>query len=319
MEDSDSDVSQDLRVAGGSGRKSGPGRKKLPNLAAEEEEESVDNSDSPEIISVAQHRVAQGSKVGLQSGAETDSNVPEGWGHTGTPAPTPSQTPTVLSRHPSEVSEVPLILKSTDQASGLWKDKVALSKALVKLAEKCRDPQLDLTLCGRLTGMKGVLNIFLDPKLNYSWTAASLMVANIEGCGVKRARKLREWVLAFAHSEVLPVHHYGQSRWNVLDDEDVAQTLQAQLLSHTKGHYITASDVVEIVAGPVMQETFLHSGISCPSISECTACCWLQRLSWHYGPMHNGMYIDCHEHEDVVAYGNAFVAKWKDYEKLFHT
>ena len=96
VEDSDSDVSQDLRVARGSGRKSGPGRKKLPHLAAEEEEESVDNSDSPEIISVAQHRVAQGSKVGLQSGAETDSNVPEGWGHTGTPAPTPSQTPTVF-------------------------------------------------------------------------------------------------------------------------------------------------------------------------------------------------------------------------------
>ena len=136
---------------------------------------------------------------------------------------------------------------------------------------------------------------------------------------MKRARKLREWILAFVHSEVLPVHHYGQSRWNVLDDEDVAQTLQAQLLSHTKGHYITASDVVEIVAGPVMQETFSHSGISRPSISERTACRWLQRLSWRYGPMRNGMYIDGHEREDVVAYRNAFVARWKGYEKRFHT
>ena len=75
--------------------------------------------------------------VSLQSGAETDSNVPERWGHTGSPAPTPSQTPTVLSRHPSEESEVPLILKPTYQASELWKDRGALSKALVKLAEKC--------------------------------------------------------------------------------------------------------------------------------------------------------------------------------------
>ena len=118
---------------------------------------------------------------------------------------------------------------------------------------------------------------------------------------------------------MLPVHHYGQSRWNVLDDEDVAQTLQAQLLSHTKGHYITASDVVEIVAGPVMQETFLHSEISHPSTSKRTECHWLQRLSWRYGPMRNGMYIDGHEREDVVAYRNAFVARWKGYEKRFHT
>ena len=210
-------------------------------------------------------------------------------------------------------------IETIDQASKLWKDKEALSKALVKLTGKCRDSQLDLTLRSRLTGMKGVLNIYLDPKLNFSWTSSSLMVAKIEGHGVKRARNLREWILAFAHSEVLPVHHYNQSRKNVLDDEDVAQTLQAQLLSHTKGRYITASDVVNIVAGSVMQETFLHSGISHSSISERTARRWLQRLSWRYGPMRNGMYIDGHEREDVVAYRNAFVARWKGYEKRFHT
>ena len=305
------------------------GGTKLQHLAAEEEEESTDNSDSSRLVSAAQHRVAQGSTyeeedshpstASLQSEAETDSNVPEGWGHTGTSAPTPSETPTVLSRHPSEESEVPPNLESTDQVSRLWKDQEALSKALVKLTRKCRDSQLDLTLRTWLTGMKGVLNIYLDPKLNFSWTTASLMVAKIEGHGVKRARKLREWILAFAHSEVLPVHHYDQSRWNVLDDEDVAQTLQTQLLSHTKGHYITASDVVDIVAGPVMQETFLRCGISRTSISERTARRWLQRLSWRYGPMRNGMYIDGHEREDVVAYRNAFVARWKGYEKQFHT
>ena len=31
------------------------------------------------------------------------------------------------------------------------------------------------------------------------------------------------------------------------------------------------------------------------------------------------MYLDGHEHEDVVAYENAFVARWKNYEKQFHT
>ena len=64
----------------------------------------------------------------------------------------------------------------------------------------------------------------------------------------------------FLH-QVLPVHCYKQPWWNILNDEVVAQTLQTQLLSHTKGHYITASDVVEIYAGPAMKGAFLHSGI----------------------------------------------------------
>ena len=326
VEDFDSDDTQDVRVARGISKERGLGGKKVPH-AAEEEEESSDNSDGSRPVSVAQHRVTQGGThgeddpltVGLHSEAETDSNVAEGWGHSGTSSPTPSQTPPFWSRHPSKESAVPETLEPTGRASELWKDREALSKALVKLTEKCRDSQLDLTLHGRLTGMKGVLNTYLDQKLNYSWTSATLMVAKVEACGVKHACKLQEWILAFVHSEVLPVHHYGQSRWNALDDKDVAQTLQAQLLSHTKSRYITASDVVEVVAGPVMQETSLHSGISCLSISEHTAHQWLQCLSWHYGLMCNGMYIDGHEYEDVVAYRNAFVARWKGYEKRFHT
>lgn len=260
----------------------------------------------------------------LQSVAEINSDVPEGWGlGYDSDRPVHAPSPTVLSasesRHPSEESDMPSIPEPTGHTSEPWKDREALSKALVTLAEKSQDSELDLTLWGRITGMKGVLNIYLDPKLNYRWTNASLMVAKVEGHGVKRARKLQEWILAFVQSGVLPVHHYGESRWNVLDDEDVAQTLQTQLLSHTKGCYITASDVVEIVAGPAMQETFATSGISRTSISERTAYRWLQRLSWRYGAMRNGMYLDGHEREDVVAYRKAFVARWKDYEKQFHT
>ena len=169
------------------------------------------------------------------------------------------------------------------------------------------------------TGMKGVLNLYLDPKLNHSWMKASVTVAKVEGHGVKCAQKLQEWILAFAWTEVLPVHHYGQSQWNVLDDEDVAQALQTQLLSHTNGRYIMASDVVEVIAGPVMQEIFSCSRISHPTISDRTARCWLQWLNWCYGTMRNGMYLDGHEREDVVAYRKAFIARWEDYEKRFHT
>ena len=143
----------------------------------------------------------------------------------------------------------------------------------------------NLVLWACLTGMVEVLNLYLDPKLQYTWRNVSVMVAKIQGHGVKHAWNLWEWILTFAHSEELPVHSYGQSRWNVLDDEDISQTLQSLLMSHNKGHYITANDIVEIVSGTTMQEKFSQSGILWPSISKHTACCWLQWLSWHYGPM----------------------------------
>ena len=160
-----------------------------------------------------------------------------------------------------------------------------------------------------------MLNLYLDPKLKSSWTDTSVIIAKIEGHGVNHACNLQEWILSFIQSGELPVCHLGQSRWNILDDKDLSQSLQTLLLSHTKGCYTTAGDVVELVSGPVMQQKFTQSRISCTSISEHTAHHWLHCLSWHYGAMHNGMYLDGHEHEDVVAYRNAFVARWKGYEK----
>ena len=192
-------------------------------------------------------------------------------------------------------------------------------RALSALTDKSSDAKLDVFLWARLTGMVGVLNMYLDPSLQYTWRGASEMVSKVQGCGVSRARRLREWILTFSRSGELPVHNYGQPKWNVLDDEDISQSLQSLLMSHSKGCYITASNVVVVVSGTTMQEKFSRSGISRPSISERTACRWLKRLSWRYGPMKNGIYIDGHEREDVVAYRTAFVARWKEYEKRFHT
>jgi hypothetical protein len=291
-------------VAGGLGKKmeqSGQRKESERHSAAEEDEESSD--EELELIGIA-HAVRLTHVRG----------------------PSPSQTPTVLSGHSSpdlgsepDGGEGRLALETSEKGLELWNDKVALSNARAKLAEKSRDSRLDIALRGRLTGMVGVLNLYLDPKLQYTWRNASIMVANVQGRGVKRARKLREWILGFAHSEELPLLHYPHSRWNVLDDEDVSQTLQTLLLSHSKGCYITANDVAEIVAGADMQEKFSHSGISRTSISESTARRWLQQLNWRYGKMQNGMYLDGHEREDVVTYRNGFVARWKGYEKRFHT
>jgi len=46
--------------------------------------------------------------------------------------------------------------------------------------------------------------------------------------------------------------------------------------------------------------------------------CWLARLNWKYGKKLNGMYIDGHERDDVVAYQDTFVNRWAKYEQRFH-
>ncbi|KAH9014698.1 hypothetical protein EDB84DRAFT_1568033 [Lactarius hengduanensis] len=352
------DSDDDDCVTGSLGKDTGPrvvgrdrGKGRVGHWAAEEEEESSD--ESSKLVGVARYREAdnEDSRHGdndprpagsieaendgdnnpdpVESegpGADNDSDsAEEGWGLRHAP-PAPSLTPSALSRRSSidldfesEDEGVLATSETTDKVLSLWNDRAALSRALTTLAAKSRDSRLDLVLRSRLTGMVRVLNLYQDLTLQYTWRNASAMVTKIQGHGVKRARRLREWILAFVRSGELPEHHYGQSRWNVLDDEDVSQTLQSLLLSHTKGRYITASDVVEIVSGAAMQEKFSRSGISRSSISDRTARRWLQRLSWHYGPMRNGMYLDGHEREDVVAYRNGFVARWKEYEKRFHT
>ena len=261
----------------------------------------------------------EGWSAGAEGNSEDNGTEERGW-HSPGPILSPSWSPMVWLGCSSDFDlESEGADLGADKPLEGWKDQEALVKALPKLVEKACNLWLDLILCAHLTGMIGMLNLYLDPKLKSSWTDTSVIVVKIEGCSVNHECNPWEWILSFIQSGELPVCHLGQSRWNILDAEDLSQSLQTLLLSHTKGHYITAGDVVELVSGLVIQQKFTQSRISCASISECTAHHWLQHLSWCYGAMCNGMYLDGHEHEDVVAYRNAFVARWKGYEKWFHT
>jgi hypothetical protein len=332
----------DARVAGGLRNPSGKGKER--GWVAEEEEES--SCESAELVSVARYREAKAgtgeddetgphpvrSARSWNAGTEDDGNgdnIESEGADLDAPAPSPSRTPSVFSGRSSPCSSPGFeesegrggtsALETSEKCLELWNDREALSRARAALVDKSRDSRLGIVLRARITGMLGFLNLYLDPSLQYTWRKASAMVAKVQGRGEKRTQKLREWTLTFARSANLPELHYSQARWNVLDDEDISQTLQSMLLSHIKGRYITANDVVEIVAGTEMQAKFSHSGISRTSISERTARRWLQRLSWHYGTMRNGMYLDGHEREDVVAYRTGFVERWKGYESRFHT
>ncbi|KAF8259384.1 hypothetical protein EI94DRAFT_1813444 [Lactarius quietus] len=149
-----------------------------------------------------------------------------------------------LKSHPEMTADANGNLRTdADRTLDLWNDREALRAACVRLGEKGKGKDLDVILCGRIAAMVGVLNLYLNAGLSYSWRNASLVVAKARGQGMTHARNLRKWILNFIQSDELPSHRYGQAKWTVLDDEDISQSLQIQLLERTKCGYLKALDV----------------------------------------------------------------------------
>jgi len=55
----------------------------------------------------------------------------------------------------------------------------------------------------------------------------------------------------------------------ILGDEDIASQIQLLLLEQVKQGFIKARDIVDIVAGPDIQEQLCITGIQQTKISEC--------------------------------------------------
>ncbi|KAF8258665.1 hypothetical protein EI94DRAFT_1814883 [Lactarius quietus] len=158
-----------------------------------------------------------------------------------------------LKSHPEMTADANGNLRTdADRTLDLWNDREALRAACVRLGEKGKGKDLDVILCGRIAAMVGVLNLYLNAGLSYSWRNASLVVAKARGQGMTHARNLRKWILNFIQSDELPSSLWP-SQWTVLDDEDISQSLQIQLLERTKCGYLKALDVVNIVSSPEMQ------------------------------------------------------------------
>ncbi|CAA7270186.1 unnamed protein product [Cyclocybe aegerita] len=195
-----------------------------------------------------------------------------------------------------------------------YKDFPMLRRALAKLTVKSKDKKLDVFFRSRITGMVATLNLYLDSQLSYTWREASLIAAKAAGRGPNHARNLRKWICQFLKSGKLPLHRYGSYNSSILDDEDFAWDIQLHLTEKAKDGYIRAQDIVDYVATKDVQERL---GVKARGITVRTARRWLKKLNWRYTRKRNGMYIDGHEREDVVAYRKAFVSRWQEYEKRF--
>src|SRR6266404_1149541 len=95
-----------------------------------------------------------------------------------------------------------------DSALELWKDCEKLQEACTILTVKSKDLCINIFLWTRLTGMARVLNLYLDPVVQYTWTEASLVVARVQGSGENKVRNLHKWVLDFIQVGDFPSHKY---------------------------------------------------------------------------------------------------------------
>lgn len=194
------------------------------------------------------------------------------------------------------------------------KDFGALAKAKNTLALKSKDAKLDAILCSCIVSMIGTLNTYLDPHLSHTWWQASVLTAVSCSKSHKHSLTIYRWMYTYLNTGVLPDHGYHFCHYSCIDDEGLANELHAQLMITAKKEkrHIAAKDIITILVEPNFhQHCYLPDGFT---ISERTARCWLQKLDWRYHQKANRMYIDGHEHPDVVAYHEKFVARWKNYK-----
>jgi hypothetical protein len=179
-----------------------------------------------------------------------------------------------------------------------------------------KDKKTDGLYRSRLIGMAGVLNLYLSADLTYTWREASLVASQCQGHGAWHARMLRTWICEYLQSKKLPTHQYSHVRSRILHDEDFSLAIKLHLQEKAKLNYIRAQDIVDFISSSdEMKEKLEKLGFKRKTIHVRTARCWLKAHDWRYAKKTAGMYVDGHEREDVVAYRDEFLKRWKKYEK----
>jgi hypothetical protein len=144
--------------------------------------------------------------------------------------------------------------------------------------------------------MTRLLNLYLDRSLGYAWIKASEVIAKSEGHGKTCAWSIRQWVMNFVGSRVLPCHKHGQNQLSMLNNENATHAIKEALGERAKNGFLLATDIMEVIVSPEIQAQLLQTGIYRPLIRKSTVCCWLGKLGWRHGRHQNGMYSDCYGH-----------------------
>jgi hypothetical protein len=89
-------------------------------------------------------------------------------------------------------------------------DQPKLREASAQLAKEAKRGSLDVIVQSHIQSMIGLLNLYTDENLVYSWKKTLEIVAKMQQCGTNHARCIRKWVMAFLKQGNLPFH---QLKW----------------------------------------------------------------------------------------------------------
>ena len=103
---------------------------------------------------------------------------------------------------------------------------------------KHKKNDLDLFFQAWITNMIALINLFLDPQLDFGWIESSELAAKAAGRGINHAQHLHCWVVNYMQHRNLPLNNYGQLNTSILGDEDLAQQIHLHLLGIAKDGYI---------------------------------------------------------------------------------
>ena len=134
------------------------------------------------------------------------------------------------------------------------RDLPALHRAKAELEVRHKKKNLDLFFQIQVTNMIALINLFIDPDLDYGWMQCSELAGKVAGKGsVSHACNLQKSVVAYKRHGELPFNQYGQFNTSILADEDLAQKIHLHLTGIAKDGYVCAQDVVDVMATPEMK------------------------------------------------------------------
>ena len=104
----------------------------------------------------------------------------------------------------------------------------------------------------------GLLNVYTDNNLKYSWRTATNLVAKVQRSGKNHTQHIREWVMDFLRCSDLPHHQLNWKHPTIIDDEDITQEIKTCMAE--KRAFLKAKDIVEIITSPELQGHFCTGG-----------------------------------------------------------
>ncbi|KAF8584145.1 hypothetical protein K439DRAFT_1616933 [Ramaria rubella] len=196
-------------------------------------------------------------------------------------------------------------------------DIISIIQSMLQVVKKCKTPQAvkSLILTALTHFIKLQVQYTSNPRCQQPAMQASLTAACCMGRGPYFAHKLREIEPYVLKNHALPPSktHAHNQQLTLLDNETVRLNICKYLVSLKLGD-ITPLTFMKQVNTVILPSLRVHGKKS--AICETTSHNWLIKLGYQSREAKKGLYIDGHEHPDVIESRRVFLKEIAGYRKF---